>query len=286
MTRKTFLEYAEEYTKHGWHVFRIGFKSKSPLKGTHGFKDATLEQSKILKWFSENGKVNIGIRTGEISGLVVVDIDKDKNKKIDGFKSIKALGGLTDTYTVKTKRGKQFYYKYPANEDKIGCTKNLGECGGIDLRGDDGYVVAPPSLHPDGIFYKVEKDLPLAELPESIIHLYQNRPQRKKKRKKSKEKSREIPQNNENFVILPYNLREGMALHNLSGPQVLIYLYMRGKCGWADKGKYLITTQFECPYSYITKDLGYDGTTISAALKALIKKGFLKKVLKGGSING
>jgi len=281
------LASAEEYTKRGWYVFRVGYKSKFPFKGTHGFNDATRDKALIKSWFSENGKINIGIGTGEISGLVVVDIDVDEDKRKDGFKSIKVLGGLPDTYTVKTINGKQYYYKYPENCYKIGCKQNLGKYGGIDIRGDSGYVVAPPSLHPSGIFYEVEKNLPLADFPESIMKLcLNNKSSTKKKQKKSKEKNKETPQNSEYFVLMPYSLLGGMARHKLSGPQISIYMHMRGKCGKADNFKYYTTTQFECPYDYFIKDLGYLDSTINNAIKKLIEKGFIEKVRQGGASNG
>ena len=135
------LEYALNYAKkYRWHVFRLASNSKQPMKRSNGFKDATTNSTTIRDWFNNNS-CNIGIRTGRISNLVVVDIDKDDQK--DGFKSIEALGSLPETYTVKTKRGNQYYFTYPKNGYCIGSTQNLGDCEGIDIRGDEGYVVAP-----------------------------------------------------------------------------------------------------------------------------------------------
>jgi hypothetical protein len=61
-------------------------------------------------------------------------------------------------------------------------------------------------------------------------------------------------------------------------------MYMRGKCGRQDRGKYSTKTIFECPYSWIKLDLNYEDKTIIAAISALREKGFIELVRKGGSM--
>ena len=144
----------------------------------------------------------------------------------------------------------------------------------------------PPSIHPSGVPYKVEKDIPLAELPQTIIDLYNSRPISKKTKSKQKSKSSTNNSKNKNFVMIFYDELQGMARKKLSGAQAIIYLYMLRKCGKKDNGKYLLETIFECPYSFIRKDLGYDDPTTGRSLPKLIKKGFIELVRQGGSHDG
>ena len=72
---------------------------------------------------------------------------------------MKKLGELLDTFSVKTGNGVHYFFKYPPGTDSNN-TQNLGFDGGIDLWGNGGYVVAPPSLHPDGHEYEIIHDFP------------------------------------------------------------------------------------------------------------------------------
>lgn len=86
-------------------------------------------------------------------------------------------------------------------------------------------------------------------------------------------------------MLTPNEILAVMAKSKLSGPQMAIYLYMRGKCGKRDSGNYQTTTKFECPYSFIKEDLGYYSKTSSGAIRTLEKKGFIKLFRQGGSKN-
>ena len=74
----TKLEYALSYAKRGWHVFPLAPGTKVPLKGSRGLYDATIDESQITKWWTENPDYNIGIRTGKISNLTVIDFDTEE----------------------------------------------------------------------------------------------------------------------------------------------------------------------------------------------------------------
>jgi len=273
---------AEKYISNKWHIFPLPHRSKVPARGFLWKNEATLNCEKAQNWFNNgNGSEhNIAIQTGRVSNLIVVDSDGDS-----GAKSIKAIGRIPDTFTVKTAGGRHYYYQYPEGQN-INNTMGLGEYGGIDIRSNGGYVVAPPSLHPDGKTYEVEKDVALAELPESIVRLYNNRPAGKK-RGKSKEPDNQNKRWKEKgwFVLTPNETLAGMARSKLSAPQMAIYTYMRGRCGKRDGGRYLTKTTFECPYSFIKEDLGYYCKTINVAIHSLQAKGFIKLIRQGGSKN-
>jgi putative DNA primase/helicase len=125
----------------------------------------------------------VGLRTGAGSNLVVLDIDV----KSDGEASLTALeaeyGRLPVTVTVRTGGGgRHFFFAHPGEELR----NSAGKLGpGLDIRGDGGYVVAPPSRHASGRCYAWDNDtapgeIVPAELPEWLLSLLRvpARPQR------------------------------------------------------------------------------------------------------------
>lgn len=122
---------------------------KSDCRGKHprtinGVKDATTDTETIKEWWTKWPGASIGIATGKKSGLAVVDLDGP-----EGLLSGTILR-LSSQVTSLTGNGKQLFYADP--EGKLrNSVKKLAE--GIDTRGDNGYVVVPPSLHPNGKRY-------------------------------------------------------------------------------------------------------------------------------------
>jgi hypothetical protein len=66
------LEAALSLAAKGFPVFRLAYKTKSPLSESHGFYDATTDPTVIIEWFSQ-GIYNVAIRTGVT--MCVLDID-------------------------------------------------------------------------------------------------------------------------------------------------------------------------------------------------------------------
>lgn len=173
---------AQRYAVKGWKVLPIFMPdpgtgvcscgdpdcsrpAKHP-RTSNGLKDATDDSKKIARMFARD--CNVGVRTGE--GVMVLDIDPGK----DGELSLAALedeyGPLPDTLTCITgSGGSHFYFKV---ERPIPCS--VGKLGaGLDVRGDGGYVVAPPSMHMSGQEYTWDIGQPfqLAKAPDWLISL-------------------------------------------------------------------------------------------------------------------
>lgn len=140
---------------------------KHPLT-KNGSKDASKDFAQIEAWFKQWPDANIGIATGPASGIVVLDIDLAK-----GAHSSSLIFGDVDqmiftTPKVKTGAGLHFYYKYPAGIEIRNSASKLGPF--IDVRGDGGYVVAPPSVHVSGKKYEFLNAISeLAEFPKDWI---------------------------------------------------------------------------------------------------------------------
>ena len=123
----------------GWFVFPLREDSKAPAC-MNGFKDASNDPERIEKWWELDPNYNIGIATGELSGLTVLDVDIKNGKA--GEKSVNKLGLAMDTYMVRTPSGGwHYYYEY-----EPGTRSRIDVMPGIDIRSDGGYVVGAGSI--------------------------------------------------------------------------------------------------------------------------------------------
>ena len=134
---------ALKYAERGIPVFPLRPGGKKPLT-PRGFKDATTNPDRIRRWWKRRPDANIGIPTGKRSGLWALDRDAYK----PGCMSREALerkhGPIPKTTTVGTGRGGyQYLFRYPTSCE---IKNSAGELGpGLDVRGEGGYIVAPPS---------------------------------------------------------------------------------------------------------------------------------------------
>lgn len=138
------LESALLYAARGFSVIPIRGRGKTPLAKWQEFQSRRASESEIKEWFELFPDMNIGIVTGAISDLYVLDLDT-------GF-SITDVGQLPVTPTVHTGGG-GFHYYFKFRE---GLRTKSGLKTKVDARGEGGYVVAPPSVHESGVTYSWE----------------------------------------------------------------------------------------------------------------------------------
>lgn len=178
---KSMKEWALYYAELGLAVFPLAYRNKVPaIEG--GCKAATTEKSKIERWWNQNPRYNIGIATGNKSnGLVVIDLDVDKNKGIDGYEVLRDWqnkhGELPETWQSITGRG-GYHYFY---KDTITHSNKVGLYEGVDIRGEGGYIVAPPSVHPNGNTYEWEqepKEYEIAQVDDIVNDFFKSEKQR------------------------------------------------------------------------------------------------------------
>jgi hypothetical protein len=151
----------------GLRVFPCKPRQKIP-DSDHGHLDATVDAKTIKRRWTETADANIGLRP-DASGFVVVDVDTRNG----GYKTLEALeaelGPCPDTVVARTgcrEPGLHLYYRVPAGMEFRG---KLGD--GIDIK-YRGYVLAPPSIHPDGGRYEWLSspfDTEVAELPPAWL---------------------------------------------------------------------------------------------------------------------
>ncbi len=159
------LEAALRWAARGFRVFPLQIDSKDPLDMAWT-EAATTEPAQIRAWWTDpvtgvERANNIGALT---TGRVVLDVDTKHGKP--GLATFAALGMEWDTLTVRTPSF-GYHAVYQGLETPVG-HHPIGP--GIDVRGHNGYVVAPGSTI-DGVEYVVELDLPIAPFPAHLRHL-------------------------------------------------------------------------------------------------------------------
>jgi hypothetical protein len=153
------------YLTRGWAAIPIEPGGKRPLVRWEPYQREPPSEPEIEHWFRQWPEANVGIVTGAVSGLVVLDVDP----RHGGEESLRDLerrfGPLSETLEAQTGGGgRHLYFAHPGGELR----NRVGLAPGLDLRGDGGLVVAPPSLHPSGRRYAWTQDpdaLPPAPLP-------------------------------------------------------------------------------------------------------------------------
>jgi hypothetical protein len=161
------FEAALGYLKRGWAVVPAGARTKRPIVPWQAYQHQLPSEAEVSAWFERWPRANLAVITGTISGIVVVDIDP----KNGGDRSLAALearhGPLPVTIEAITGGGgRHIYFAHPGREVR----NRVGLAPGIDLRGDGGCIIAPPSVHPSGKRYRWKADhapgqVDLAPLP-------------------------------------------------------------------------------------------------------------------------
>jgi hypothetical protein len=163
----TLLDAALDYAVRGLPVLPLEAGGKKPLNHG-GLTDASTDPAVIAAWWHRWPDANVGVRTGTEAGVFVLDVDP----RHGGLRSLQALerkhGQLPRTAHVLTGSGGQHRW-FRLSDRKV--RNSAGQLGdGLDVRGDGGYVVVPPSVHESGNPYKWLRGVDqLADPPEWLF---------------------------------------------------------------------------------------------------------------------
>lgn len=160
--RPDMLTAALWYAERGFPVFPVhsasggrcscgGSECEHPGKHprtAHGFKDATTDSETIKEWWGKWPEANIGMPTGAVTGLLVIDIDPRNG----GEESLESLFSKHRRFPDTAEQitgggGHHFIFRHPG----VSTPKTLAS--GIDVKGDGGYIVVAPSVHASGKRY-------------------------------------------------------------------------------------------------------------------------------------
>mgnify|MGYP005853076027 CR=1 FL=1 len=145
------LKAALDYLRLGWSVFPVEPGGKRPLLRWQVDQYRRADVPEIAEWFRRWPHANIAVVTGIVSALVVLDLDPQHGATASLEQLDRQHGPLPETVEAHTGGGgRHLYFAHPGD-----ITHNrVGLLPGIDLRGDGGYVVAPPSIHGSGEPYR------------------------------------------------------------------------------------------------------------------------------------
>lgn len=133
---KQLRDAAHRYCNNGWSIIPLGRDKKPLIQSWLPFQESRASHEEVFRWFQQLSGMNLGIVTGAISGIVVVDVENGGS-----------IEGYPKTVTARTGGGGwHLYYKHPGVPVKN--STRIAEL--TDIRGDGGYVVAPPSISEKG----------------------------------------------------------------------------------------------------------------------------------------
>jgi hypothetical protein len=146
----TMEQAALDYLNRRWSVIPMQSRGKQPAIRWLEFQHRHADREEVRAWFARWPAGNVGIVTGAISGLVVLDIDPKHGGEASLAEWTRRHGPLPPSIEAVTGGGgRHVYFAHPG-----GIVRNkVGIAPGIDLRGDGGCVVAPPSVHASGKAY-------------------------------------------------------------------------------------------------------------------------------------
>lgn len=139
----------------------------------HGLRDASDDPDVIVNLFKGKPSPNLGVATGPVSGIFVLDVDGPM-----GEASLAKFPPLPETLTSTTGRGRHLFFRYPEGIKVF--TRSSKFASGLDVRGEGGYVVAPPSQHYSGAQYQfLDPDMPIADAPDWLIEITSQRAEKR-----------------------------------------------------------------------------------------------------------
>ena len=166
------LTAALAYLDRGWSVVPVIARAKRPRIRWEAFQHRLATPQQVKGWFRHWPDGNISVVTGAISGLVVLDVDP----RHGGDQSLARLEARHATLpqtveSVTGGGGRHLYFAHPGHA----VHNRAGIAPGLDLRGDGGVIVLPPSIHPSGNPYHwrpghAPGDIALAPMPAWLEH--------------------------------------------------------------------------------------------------------------------
>lgn len=150
---------------------------KQPLVAWRTFQSKRPTPDEVRDWFEQWPVANVGIVTGQISNLVVLDVDRAHHGEDSLADLVARFGPLPATVTALSGGGGRHYY-FAATADPQPLRSRVGLTEGIDIRAEGGVVVAPPSRHASGGRYQwitaPSDTMSPAPIPRWLVNLVRN----------------------------------------------------------------------------------------------------------------
>lgn len=159
-------ELALEYVDSGWSVLPVKPEEKRPyMTNWLQYTRTRAPKDMVDNWFRSLSGAGIGVVTGKVSNMIVLDIES--YCKIPIGELLKRYP--TQMYSRTGSGGYHLFYQYPQGMAKV--SNRVGIFEGADLRADGGFIVLPPTLHPNGNRYEWVKRGPLGVFPRELLDI-------------------------------------------------------------------------------------------------------------------
>lgn len=166
IARKEIHDEALRLRSEGFVPLPMNPESKAPYIHWKQYQGKLPSEGEVKGYMGAYPTCNLGIITGKLAGIIVVDVDGE-----EGITTFKRLGIDTNSVPlVKTGKGYHLYYKFPDN-GRVSNFQQREGLTGIDLRAEGGCIIVPPSTHENGNKYKWLRPLSrqLQDLPQAIL---------------------------------------------------------------------------------------------------------------------
>lgn len=181
LSNRDILEFAIKYYKSGWSIFPAEGKQPA-IQSWEQYKSQPADEEQIKSWFS-NDNYNIALVTGRVSGLIAFDIDGEAaedhfNLVVESLGDNEITSAIANTMRTKTGSGNlhvmiELKPEEFSNGDLIGNPllwfSDKAKHNEIRLKGEGGYIIVPPSLHPNGNRYEFINQLQPATLSRKLL---------------------------------------------------------------------------------------------------------------------
>ena len=160
------INLVEGYIDSGWGVLPVKPDEKRPyMTNWLQYTKTKPPKDMVLNWFHALSGAGVGVVTGRVSNMVVLDVESYCPTPIEKLLEMYP----TQMYSRTGSGGYHLFYQYPTAMARVSNRVKLME--GVDLRADGGFIVLPPTLHPSGNRYQWVKRGPLGTFPKSLLDL-------------------------------------------------------------------------------------------------------------------
>jgi hypothetical protein len=163
-------DHAYELIIAGWPIFPCNGKVPCIAKkdGGNGHFDATLDDQQVAEWWTKYPTANIGCRLP--GHIIVIDVDPRSGGSLQGL--IDVAGAMSPTLRSFSGRGDGGMHLF-YDRDGLGKIDRSRLPQGVDIKDHDGYVILPPSIHPDTRkpYRWDDQARPIMPLPEGLRRL-------------------------------------------------------------------------------------------------------------------
>lgn len=171
MASMTTSDFAGEYADSGWSVLPVKPDEKRPyMSNWLQYERQRASRKQVDSWFSSLSGAGVGVVTGKISGMVVLDVESDCPTPLEDI----LRRWPTHMVSRTGSGGYHLFYRYPHGVGRISNRVRMLE--GMDLRADGGFIVLPPTLHASGGRYEWLQRGPMGAFPRELLDM-QSRPQ-------------------------------------------------------------------------------------------------------------